>query len=289
MKFKKILFVLINGVALTSYSMDKPELASEELHRKLCMLNQNFYYVNGMQYQQRVELGNAPFDLKKINESNSQEMTPLACALTHYETATPEFISYLITQGADVNDRQIMRIALNCGRFELIPQLMDAGVVVHPELTGNFCGLRSLFTVTICVLLNKLYVIENDKVLQLEGKINQMTRIMNECIVVMKLIHSKGRSLDEHQDTPNPPLLMASNYGLVPITQYLLDNKVSLFFGKKQNKRVIDYLKRLAPADLLCISDRDACVKLIESKITIQTPSPQKTLVEKLSSLLMTK
>lgn len=179
MKFNQIILVFINAVTLIAYGMDKPPLSPEELHKKLCALNENFYYVNGMQYQQRVELGNAPFDLKKINESNSQEMTPLACALTHYETATSEFISYLITQGADVKDRQIMRIALNCGRFELIPQLMDAGVVVHPELTGNFCGLRSLFTVTICVLLNNLYVIENDKVLQLEGKINQMTRIMN--------------------------------------------------------------------------------------------------------------
>lgn len=287
MKFNQIILVFINAVTLIAYGMDKPPLSPEELHKKLCVLNENFYYVNGMQFKQRVELGNTPFDVKNISDCNDQEMTPLACALTHYETATSEFISYLITQGADVNDRQIMRIALNCGRFELIPQLMDAGVVVHPELTGNFSGLRSLFTVTICVLLNKLYVIENDKVLQLEGKINQMTRIMNECIVVMKLIHSKGRSFDAHVDSPNPPLLMASNYGLVPVTQFLLDNNVSLFYGKKQTKRVVDYLKKQTPSDLVCVSDRGLCIKLIESKEAIQNPVAQPTILEKLSNLLI--
>jgi hypothetical protein len=287
MKFNQIILVFINAVTLIAYGMDKPPLSPEELHKKLCVLNENFYYVNGMQFKQRVELGNTPFDLKNISDCNDQEMTPLACALTHHETATPEFISYLITQGAAMSDRHIMRMALNYGKFELIPQLMNAGMVVHPDLEGSLCGSRSIFTATIGALLTNLFVIENDKVLQLEGKKDRMLHTMNECIVVMKLIHSKGRSLDEHVDSPNPPLLMASNYGLVPVTQFLLDNNVSLFYGKKQTKRVVDYLKKQTPPDLVCVSDRGLCIKLIESKEAIANPVAQPTILEKLSNLLI--
>lgn len=262
-----ILLIAVAIQPMFAMSMEQV-LSPAELHIKLCALNQLWHQRQpGTTIKMLQEVRDIPFDLKRINESTEKYVTPFVVALDSWQTRDKAFLAYLIQHGADINNPQIMCSALNRGRFELIPWLLEASAPMIPELTGNFTVLRSIFSATICVLHNQLLVIEQNKVMPIEDKKNQMNQIMQQCIAVMKLFNSKGRSLDEQPGSHNPPLLLAANWGFVPVTEFLLNKKVSLFYGKKQKKGVINYLKNAPVPQLLCISDRDACIRLLESKI----------------------
>lgn len=290
---KNIFFTLIISLfVLTSaqgMDVDSKELSPVELHTKLCVLNQTWHRNKfGLPFGAQIEAQDKPFNLQKINEPTEASMTPLVWAMGSWQTDDKVFLAYLIQQGADINNPQIICSALNWGRFKLVPWLVEKGAPFS-ELKGNM-GLKSIFIAMILTLHNNLFAIEQSACSHKKDPRESMNQMISECIAVMELFHSKGFSLDQQDWNSRTPLRLAADQGLVGVTQFFLDKNVSLFYGKKQTKRVVDYLKTAKPSELLCIADRDACIRLIEQK---DTPKPsaetQPTVLQRLSNLLITK